>query len=336
MAALTPPLYDISDVRAVGVLAAVGYGERYPAQARYIADKVATALAQTRIYRRVKLAQLTETTSTSLTADFVKSLCARLGVTHIILIRVGHLDVRTRLDVGPSPRFGSCRWHLSGTMRTSVALYSSSGKLVRSPKTVEVYCMFTSAVIQDERIVVDDLCEQTVLGISRFFRPSCKRVRRFLFEDSEPAVARAIDAITRGTPLPAVNYLRLVTKKRPNSVPAHYNLAACLEFLGTTYLHQEKMKEALAAYREALKHYQTAAKLSHTTQFSQEISQVSSTVQTLSFIVSRSKHIPPRRQTPKKTLSAPLPIPAASETASTDEPAPKKTTPSYQWKRQKR
>ncbi len=347
VAVLTPPLYDISDVRTVGVLAAVGYGERHPAQARYIANRVATALAQTHIYRRVKLGQLTETADTPLSTDFVKNLCNRLRVTHIILIRVGYLDIRTRLDVGPSPSFGSYRWYLSGTMRTSVALYSSGGKPVQSPRTVEVSCVSTSPVIQDERTVIGDLCEQTILQIWRFFCPSCKRVRRSLFEDPDPAIARAIDAIICDTPLSAVNYLRFATKKHPKSVPAHYNLAACLEFLGTTYLDEEKMQEALAAYREALIHYQTAARLSPTTHFSQEIAQVSSTVQTLSFIVSRSKPIPqrslPKKKTapPKKTSPTKPPTPAAKKTTTTGKTAPKKksapqkTAPSRKEKKQK-
>ena len=348
VAVLSPPLYDISDVRTVGVLAAVGYGERYPAQARYIADRVATTMAQTRIYRRVKLGQLSETANTLLSTDFVKSLCNRLQVTHIILIRVRHLDIRTRIDVGPSLSFGSYRWHISGTMRTSVALYSSSGEPVQSPRTVEVSFVSTSPVIQDERTVITDLCEQTALQIWRFFCPSCKRVKRFLFKSSDPVVACAMDAIVYDTPLSAVNYLRFAIKRHPISVAAHYNLAACLELLGTTYLDKEKMEEALDAYREALKHYQTAAKLSPIAHFSQEISQVSSTVQTLSLVVSRSRPTPPRKRIPNKRTAPPKkraptipPASAAKETTATGKtvpekkPLPDKTTPSHKGKRQR-
>ena len=286
VAVLTPPVYDISDVRAVGVVAA-GSGERHSAIARHIANRIGAVLTQSRIYRCVKVAQLPQNASIPLSADLLGDLSARLGVTHIILIRVRCLDVRMRFDVGPSPCLGSYRWCVSAAMRTSVALYSSGGVLVQSPKTVEVSCVFTSPAIKDERSVVGDLCERTVSQVCRLFCPSCERVRRFLFEDSDSWVAQAADAIIRGDPASAVSHLRIAVERHPKSVPAHYNLAVCLELLATTCLDQGKLEAALAAYREALNHYQTAAKLSHTTHFLQEVSQVSSTVHTLSVILRR-------------------------------------------------
>ena len=80
VAVLVPAIYDIGDVRTVGVLAAVGYGEHHLAQARYIADRVATTMAQTHIYRRVELGGLTETADTPLSAvNYLRSAYGEKG-----------------------------------------------------------------------------------------------------------------------------------------------------------------------------------------------------------------------------------------------------------------
>lgn len=299
VAVISPPLYDIKKISSFGIVAMVGYGEQHLAQTRYIATKVAAALSRSGIYTRVKMSQLTEPAETPISQDIIKNLCNRLKVTHIVLIRVAYFDVHTRLDIGPYPQFSNYRWYLSGIMRTSVVVYNKEGKLVFSPRTVEVTSALTSPSIPDEHGAVLDLCNQTILQIQSFFCPSLRYAKRRLMEAPAPAIARAIDAVVCGAPLTAVNYLRFAVKDDPNSLPAHYNLAVCSELLGTVYLNEEKTEEALAAYKEALQHYRIAAKISRHNLFSYEIKQVSTSVKTLSFVVSRAGTAPP----PKKSIS---------------------------------
>jgi len=308
VAVLSPPLYDIKEVRSLGLLPAVGYGERHPSQARYITERLATTLRRSKIYRRVKLAQLTEPAEAPLSADVVKDLCKRLKVSHVAVIRVGYLDIRTRLDVGPYPRFGSYRWYLSGIMRTSVVVYGGEGRLALPPRTIEVTCASTSPTIPDERAALVDLCEQTALHIWRLFCPSVKRIKRRLIEATDPAIARAIDAVVCDAPFTAVDYLRFAVETHPDSLAAHYNLAACSELLGTVYLQEDKIEEALAAFQQALQHYRIAAKISPTTRFAHEIAQVTSTIRTLTLIISRVRPGPPRGpQTHKPPGKSPSP-----------------------------